>query len=82
MPRGQHMNRGTKHALIPAAIPVLALTAALPLVNRTEPVILGVPLLLFWITTWVAATPLFLWLAYLVERRGNRPRNGAAGDGR
>jgi len=67
------MNRGTKRALIPAAIPALALTAALPLVNRIEPIVLGFPLLLFWITAWVAATPLFLWVAYLVERRGRQP---------
>jgi hypothetical protein len=68
------MHAGTKYALIPAAIPMLALTLALPLVNRVEPVILGLPLLLFWIATWVAATPGFLWLAYLIERRGNRRR--------
>ncbi len=76
------MDRGTKYALIPAAIPVLALTAALPLVNRAAPIVFGLPLLLFWITAWVAATPLFLWLAYLVERRGRRPENRAGGDRR
>lgn len=69
------MHAGTKYALIPALIPVLALTAALPLVNRVEPVVLGLPLLLFWIIVWVAATPGFLCLAYLIERhRGTRRR--------
>ncbi len=66
-----------KIALIPALIPVLALTAALPLVNRIEPVILGLPLLLFWTVAWVAATPGFLWLAYLIQRRADRPTGPA-----
>ncbi len=74
------MDTGTKLALIPAAVPILALTAALPLVNRLEPIVFGFPLLLFWITAWVGATPLFLWLAYLVERRSHR--SGSAGGGR
>ncbi len=68
------MHTGTKYALIPAAIPVLALTAALPLVNRVEPVVLGLPFLLFWIIAWVAATPGFLCLAYLIERHHARRR--------
>ncbi len=63
------MSRGTKLALIPALIPALALTLGLPFVNRIQPVILGLPLLLFWITAWVAATPLFLCVAYIVDRR-------------
>jgi len=68
------MHAGTKYALIPAVIPVLALTLALPFVNRVQPVVFGFPLLLWWITAWVAATPAFLWLAYLVERRGRGGR--------
>jgi Protein of unknown function (DUF3311) len=63
-----------EHALIPAAIPVLALTLGLPFVNRVEPVVLGLPLLLFWTVAWVAATPGFLWLAYLIQRRAGGKR--------
>jgi hypothetical protein len=66
------MHAGTKYALIPAAMPVLALTLALPLVNRIEPIVFGLPLLLFWIGIWVAATPVFLWIAYLIQGRGGR----------
>jgi hypothetical protein len=66
-----------KHAaLIPAAIPIVALTAALPFVNRVEPVILGLPLLLLWTVAWVAATPGFLWLSYLIQRRTDRSAQG------
>jgi membrane protein required for beta-lactamase induction len=43
-----------------ALIPAIALTFAVPLVNRVEPRIFGLPFLLVWILLWVAATPLFL----------------------
>jgi hypothetical protein len=44
-----------------AALPFAALSVAVPLVNRVEPRILGLPLLLVWITVWVMLTPVFLW---------------------
>lgn len=48
-----------------ALIPALMLTFAVPLVNRVQPRIAGLPFLLVWILIWVAAAPLFL---YGVER--------------
>ncbi len=66
------MHAGTKYALISALLPVLALTAALPLVNRIEPLVFGLPFLLFWILAWVAATPAFLWVAYLLQSPSRR----------
>lgn len=47
--------------LVLAALPVIALTLAVPLVNRVEPRILGLPFLLAWIAFWVIVTPLFIW---------------------
>ena len=67
------------YALIPAAIPVVALTFGLPFVNRVEPIILGLPLLLFWTVAWVAATPGFLWLAYVIQRRSKGPTRAGGG---
>lgn len=52
-----------------AAIPVFALTFAVPLVNRVEPRVLGLPFLLFWIAAWVLLTPAFLWCVGRVEKR-------------
>ena len=68
------MQAGTKYALIPALLPVLALTVALPLVNRIEPIVFGLPFLLFWFAIWVSATPAFLWIAYLIQGRARRGR--------
>jgi hypothetical protein len=67
------MKRGTRLALILGAIPFLMLVFALPLVNRINPVVLGLPFLLFWILAWVLLTPFILLLAYLLEKRFNPP---------
>jgi hypothetical protein len=44
-----------------AGIPLTALSIAIPLVNRVEPRIFGIPFLLSWIVAWVLLTPAFLW---------------------
>jgi len=72
-----------RHALVPAAIPVVALIAGLPFVNRLEPVLLGLPFLLFWTVGWVLATPALLAVAYLIARRADEGDGGGSrGDGR
>ncbi len=67
------MQKGTKYALLCAAVPFITLALALPLVNRLEPFILGLPFVLFWIILWVALTPLALFAAYLCEKKLNSP---------
>jgi hypothetical protein len=52
-----------------AAIPFAALTVGVPLVNRIEPRIAGLPFVLAWIVAWVFLTPAFLWAVGRVERR-------------
>jgi hypothetical protein len=68
-----YMRKGTKLALILGAIPFITLVFALPLVNRIEPMILGLPFLLFWILFWVILTPLILFVAYILEKKYNPP---------
>ncbi|MCK4337111.1 MAG: DUF3311 domain-containing protein [Candidatus Aminicenantes bacterium] len=63
-------------ALCLGAIPFITLVFALPLVNRTSPVIFGLPFLLFWILAWVLLTPVILFLAYIMEKKYNPPENG------
>jgi hypothetical protein len=55
--------------LLLAAIPIAALSIAVPLVNRIEPRILGLPFLLCWIVAWVCLTPVFLWTIGRLEKR-------------
>jgi hypothetical protein len=73
--------------LVVAFIPALALVAGLPFVNRLEPVVLGLPFLLFWILAWVLATPLFLATAYFLTDRSpggspDQPPDHASGGAR
>jgi hypothetical protein len=68
--------KGTKLALLFAAVPFITLVLALPLVNRLEPVILGLPFLLFWILIWVVLTPPILVTAYICEKKFNDAEKG------
>ncbi len=52
-----------------AAIPIAALTVAVPAVNRLEPRVLGLPFVLFWIVLWVTLTPGFVWAIGRLDRR-------------
>jgi len=71
------MHKGTRLALMLAAVPFVTLVFALPLVNRLKPMILGLPFLLFWILVWVALTPLILYFAYRLEKKYNPPDDEA-----
>lgn len=51
------------------AIPIAAMTVAVPLVNRIEPRIFGLPFLLWWLIVWVLLAPVFLWTIGRLERR-------------
>lgn len=66
--RRQPMAAGKKRALFLGLIPFLTLVFALPLINRINPVILGLPFILFWIILWVFLTPFILMAAYRAER--------------
>lgn len=51
-------------SLVVAAIPVVALTFAIPLVDVDQPRIAGLPFVLAWIIAWCALTPVFLWFVH------------------
>lgn len=51
-----------------AAIPIAALTIAVPFVNHVEPRIAGLPFVLAWIVAWVIATPGFIWSIGRLDR--------------
>lgn len=70
------MQKGTKLALALGSVPFITLVFALPFVNRIEPVILGLPFILFWILSWVILTPAILFSAYLVQKKYNIPEEG------
>ena len=60
--------RPTRLSLALAAVPVLALTLGIPLANRLEPRVFGLPFLLAYIVVWILITPAFLGAAYALDR--------------
>ena len=65
------MQKSTKLSLLCASVPFIMLVLALPLVNRINPIILGLPFILFWIFFWIVLTPGFLYVAYLLEKHAD-----------
>lgn len=61
--------RASRLRFVIPAIPIAALTVALPFANRIEPTIAGIPFVLCWIVAWAIAAPAFLWLVGRVEKR-------------
>jgi hypothetical protein len=66
-------------AFLPAAVPVVALVGGLPFANRLEPVIFGLPFVLFWFVAWVLATPACLALSAFILHRASGSRSGGRG---
>jgi hypothetical protein len=57
----QHV-RG-RRSLLWLIVPFVLFVFALPLANRIDPVILGLPFLAFWVLISVILSPLAIWLA-------------------
>jgi hypothetical protein len=47
-----------------AVLPFVGMLVLIPWVNRTEPYVLGMPFLLFWIVVWVALTSACMTVVY------------------
>ncbi|MFZ1098152.1 MAG: DUF3311 domain-containing protein [Steroidobacteraceae bacterium] len=59
--------------LVLASIPFVAMCFTVPLWDRVDPMLLGLPFNLFWLVTWVVLGSLCLALAYRIERARDRP---------
>ncbi|OIK08872.1 hypothetical protein BIV60_25410 [Bacillus sp. MUM 116] len=51
-----------------AFIPVVAFLIGVPLVNRIEPYILGMPFTMFWIVLWVILSSLIIFILYKFDQ--------------
>ena len=51
-----------------AFLPMLGLLGGVWFANRTEPYVLGLPFLLFWIVMWVVAASLIMWTIWALDR--------------
>ncbi len=54
-------------SLLLALIPFIAMCFTVPLWDRIQPIVLGLPFNLFWLCLWIVLTPLCLCGAYRLE---------------
>ena len=71
----------TLGALLLGLIPVVAMCLTVPLWDRIDPMVLGMPFNLFWLTLWILLTPICMWVAYRRDRRAETLRDADAKGG-
>lgn len=64
-----------------AVVPAIGMLGGVPVANRVEPYVLGLPFLLFWIVLWVLLTSVIMGVVYALDRATAPPdeRHGAPG---
>jgi len=58
-----------------AALPFIGILIGVPFVNRTEPLVLGMPLVLAWIVMWVVLTAAIMGIVYKLDPRNRAPQD-------
>ena len=61
-----------------AFLPMLGLLGGVWFANRTEPYVLGLPFLLFWIVMWVVLTSGIMWTIWALDRARGLPASTRA----
>lgn len=56
-----------------AALPFIGILLGVPFVNRTEPLVFGMPLVLAWIVLWVVLTAAIMGLIYKLDPTNRLP---------
>jgi hypothetical protein len=54
-------------ALFIGLIPFAAMCFSVPVWDRIDPVVAGLPFNIFWLVSWIVLTPLCMWGAYRIE---------------
>ena len=71
------VKKPSRLALLVGLIPFLAMCFSVPLWDRIDPMIIGLPFNMAWLLAWTVLTTLCLVAAYRVEtRRGDNPPEG------
>ncbi|HSY45248.1 MAG TPA: DUF3311 domain-containing protein [Steroidobacteraceae bacterium] len=61
------MRKPSPGALLLALVPFVAMCFSVPLWDRIEPMVLGLPFNLFWLIAWIVLSSGCLWLVYRLE---------------
>jgi hypothetical protein len=62
-------------ALALGILPFVAMCFTVPLWDRVQPLIVGLPFNLFWLILWIVLTPCCLWGAYRLDSTPDRNVN-------
>jgi uncharacterized protein DUF3311 len=72
------MRRPSLGAILVALIPFLAMCFSVPLWDRVDPMVLGIPFNMFWLISWIVGSTLCMWAVYRLEatreRKDGEPR--------
>ena len=60
-----------------AVLPFLGILVGTPFVNRVEPLILGLPLILAWLLLWILLTSAIMAVIYRIDPANRRQGNDA-----
>jgi hypothetical protein len=63
------MRRPSIAAFAFGIIPFVAMCFSVALWDRVEPLVLGLPFNLFWLTLWILLTPCCMWGAYRLDSK-------------
>lgn len=69
------MKRPSIGALALGIIPFVAMCFTVPLWDRVQPLVIGLPFNLFWLILWILLTPCCLWGAYRLDSAADRNTN-------
>ena len=69
------MKRPSIGAVALGIVPFVAMCFTVPIWDRVEPLVLGLPFNLFWLILWIVLTPCCLWGAYRLEGAVGHPTN-------
>ncbi len=75
------MKRPSLRSLLVGLIPFVAVCFAVPLWDRVEPMIFGLPFNIFWLLLWMGAAPAIMWWgAYRPETHSKQSPGDVSGD--
>ena len=63
------LKRPSTFSILLALIPFCAMCFSVPLWDRVDPRVFGLPFNLFWIIAWLGLTPLVLGIMYRIEKK-------------
>jgi uncharacterized protein DUF3311 len=64
-----------------AALPFIGILLGVPFVNRVEPLVLGMPLVLAWIVMWVVLSAVIMAIIYRLDPVNREPAESPSAAG-